>query len=175
MSDIHGSLKYLKKGIEAFEREKADYLILLGDLLYHGPRNDLPEEYNPKEVSTLLNKYKEVIISVRGNCDAEVDGMILDFPCRADYSIILHCYKRIFVTHGHLYNESNLPNLSKGDILIYGHTHIPIAKKVDDVFILNPGSISLPKENHLSTYGIIEDNEFQVKALDGIVYLEIKF
>lgn len=170
MSDIHGSLKYAHLGVAAFEREKADYLILLGDLLYHGPRNSLPEEYNPKEVANLLNKYKEKIICVRGNCDAEVDGMILDFPCRADYSLLLHCNRRIFVTHGHIFNESTLPSLSKNDILIYGHTHVPMAKKNHDIFILNPGSISLPKENHPGTYGIIEENKFEVKSLHGEVY-----
>lgn len=175
MSDIHGSLKYVQKGLEAFKKEKADYLILLGDLLYHGPRNSLPDEYNPKEVANLLNKHKDIIISVRGNCDAEVDGMILDFPCMADYSIILHSSKRVFVTHGHLYDENRLPNLSKNDILIYGHTHIPMAKRVNDIYIFNPGSISLPKENHPSTYAIMEDNKFQIKTFDEKLYMETNF
>jgi uncharacterized protein len=116
-----------------------------------------------------------VIISVRGNCDAEVDGMILDFPCRADYSIILQGNTKIFVTHGHLYDETKLPNLAKNNVLIYGHTHIPVAKKVDDLLILNPGSITLPKEGHANTYGIIEGNKFEIKTIKGEPYMEIKF
>lgn len=172
LSDIHGSYKYAKQGVDAFLKEGADYLIVLGDILYHGPRNPLPEEYNPKEVINLLNDIKEKIISVRGNCDSEVDSMVLDFPMMADYSFILHNNRRIFITHGHLYNEDNLPSLSPKDILIHGHTHIPMTKQVENIFVFNPGSVALPKENHPNTYGIIEEDKFFIKTLDGKIYME---
>lgn len=173
LSDIHGSYKYAKQGIKAFEDEKADFFIILGDILYHGPRNPLPEDYNPQKVITLLNDFKESIISVRGNCDSEVDSMVLNFPIMSDYSILLHNNRRIFATHGHLYNENNMPKLSKNDVLIHGHTHIPSGKFVDDIYILNPGSITLPKEGHPNTYGIIDGNKFYVKTLEGKIYLEM--
>ncbi|GAA0122473.1 MAG: phosphodiesterase [Clostridium argentinense] len=173
MSDIHGSLKYAKLGVEAFIKEQADYMIILGDVLYHGPRNPLPEEYNPKEVVNLLNKYAEKIIAVRGNCDAEVDQMLLTYPCMMDYNVILIDNRRIFVTHGHIYNENNLPNMSKGDIIIYGHTHIPVAKSEKDIFIFNPGSIAYPKENNPHSYGVIHEGKFLIKKLDGEVIKEI--
>lgn len=173
MSDIHGSLKYAKLGVEAFIEEKADYMIILGDALYHGPRNPLPEDYNPKEVANLLNKYAEKIIAVRGNCDAEVDQMLLNYPCMMDYNVILIDNRRIFVTHGHIYNESNLPNVSKGDIIIYGHTHIPVAKIKNGIFILNPGSIAYPKENNPHSYGVIYEDKFYIKNLKREVIKEI--
>ncbi|ARC84883.1 phosphodiesterase, family protein [Clostridium argentinense CDC 2741] len=173
MSDIHGSLKYAKLGVEAFIKEEADYMVILGDVLYHGPRNPLPEEYNPKEVANLLNEYAEKIIGVRGNCDAEVDQMLLTYPCMMDYNVILTRNRRIFVTHGHIYNENNLPNISKGDIIIYGHTHIPVAESENGIFIFNPGSIAYPKENNPHSYGVIDGNKFYIKNLEGEVIKEI--
>ncbi|MGL5961019.1 MAG: phosphodiesterase, partial [Cetobacterium sp.] len=122
ISDIHGSSYFLKKALEAFHKEKADQILILGDELYHGPRNPLPIDYNPKEVVEILNKYKEKIIAVRGNCDSEVDQMLLEYPIMSDYSIIFLNGKKIFATHGHIYNEDKMPNLSAGNILIYGHT-----------------------------------------------------
>lgn len=175
MSDIHGSLKYAKAAVEAFLNEKADYMVILGDMLYHGPRNPLPEEYNPKEVANLLNQYKEKIIAVRGNCDADVDQMVLNYPCMMDYNIILNDNKRIFITHGHIYNEEKLPNISSGDILIYGHTHIPLIKQQDGILILNPGSVGYPKGGNVNSYGIIENNKFYIKGLDGKIIDEISF
>lgn len=175
VSDIHGSLFYAKKGVEAFEKENADQLILLGDEMYHGPRNPFPEDYNPEEVANTLNKYKQQIIAVRGNCDAEVDQMLLEFPMLADYTILYVNGRRIFVTHGHLFDEFNLPPLAEGDVLIHGHTHIPVAKKLGVNYILNPGSCALPKEEHPHTYGVIENNTFYIKTFDGEVYKEIKF
>lgn len=175
ISDIHGSLFYLKKAFKAFEKEKADYILILGDILYHGPRNPLPEEYNPKEVAILLNEYKEKIISVRGNCDSEVDQMVLDFPIMSSYSNILWEGRRIFATHGHHFNLDKMPPLEKEDILIYGHFHIPMIEEKDGVFVLNPGSISLPKENSPHSYGVFEKNSFKIKNLDGEIYKEIIF
>lgn len=174
ISDIHGSIYYLKKAFENYEKEVSDYIIILGDELYHGARNELPEGYNPKEVAEFLNGYKEKIIAVRGNCDSEVDEMVLEYPMMTTYSNILYNGKRLFLTHGHLYNRENLPKLSKGDVLIYGHTHVPVAEKQDDIFIINPGSISMPKENNPNSYGVLEDDLFQIKDLNGNTFMKIK-
>ncbi|NLM12154.1 MAG: phosphodiesterase [Epulopiscium sp.] len=174
ISDIHGSAYYARKALEIFEREKADYIVILGDELYHGPRNPLPLEYNPQEVIALLNNVGDKIIAVRGNCDSEVDEMVLNFPIMSTYSTIFYNGKRLFLTHGHVYNEANLPKLSSGDVLIYGHTHIPKAEKSGDIFIINPGSISLPKENHPNSYGTLEDDVFKIKNLEGETFKEIK-
>lgn len=176
VSDIHGSSYYTKKAIDKFREEEADYMILLGDILYHGPRNSLPKEYEPKEVIELVNGLKEKIICVRGNCDAEVDQMVLEFPIMSDYNTIFYNDKRIFATHGHLFNEQNMPPLVDGDILIHGHTHLPVAKMVDNKYILNPGSISLPKENTPNSYGIMENDKFVIKDFLGniIKSIEIK-
>ena len=174
ISDIHGSLYYLKKALKRYKEENANYIVILGDALYHGPRNPLPEEYNPEEVASLLNEYKDKIIAVRGNCDSEVDQMLIEYPMMADYSIILYNNRRLFLTHGHIYNEDNLPNLSENDVLVHGHTHIPVAKKHNKIYVLNPGSISLPKENNPNSYAILQDNLFQIKDLEGNVIKEIK-
>lgn len=171
-SDIHGSSYYCKLMLEAFKREKADRLVLLGDILYHGPRNDLPKEYAPKEVITMLNEMKDKILCIRGNCDTEVDQMVLEFPIMADYAAIMVNTHMIYATHGHNYNESNLPPLQRGDILLNGHTHVPIYNVYEDYVYMNPGSISIPKENSSNSYMIIEKEEFVWKALvDGSEFL----
>ena len=167
MSDIHGSVYYLNEALERFEDENGDYLVILGDILYHGARNPLPKEYNPKKIIEGLNSYSDIIIAVRGNCDSEVDEMVLDFPIMSTYSTILYNDRRLFLSHGHIYNEDNMPKLSRGDLFIYGHTHIPKAEKVGDIYIINPGSITLPKENNPNSYGILEDDIFTIKDLDG--------
>ena len=170
-SDIHGSAFYCKKMIEAFERENADRLLLLGDILYHGPRNDLPEGYAPKEVIAMLNPLKESLMCVRGNCEAEVDQMVLEFPVLADYAFLELDSQVIFATHGHIYNPNNLPMMKKGDILLNGHTHIPACKMMDNgCMYLNPGSVSIPKENSEHSYMIFENRRFEWKNLDGEVY-----
>lgn len=166
-SDIHGSSYYCEKMIEAYKNEKADRLILLGDLLYHGPRNDLPKEYAPKKVIAMLNGMKESICAIRGNCDAQVDQMVLEFPIMADYCIIFLDGKTIYASHGHEYNIDNLPPLKNGDIFIQGHTHVLMAEKYNEKILLNPGSISLPKENNVQTYGIIEQGMFVIKNFDN--------
>lgn len=173
ISDIHGSIYYLRKAIDRFNLEKGDYLIILGDILYHGARNDLPKEYNPKEVIKELNKYKDKIIAVRGNCDSEVDEMVLEFPIMATYSNILLENKRLFLTHGHIYNEKKLIELKEKSAFIYGHTHIPRAEFKNGIYFLNPGSITLPKENNPNTYGILENNKFIIKTLEGKLFKEI--
>ena len=174
LTDIHGSVYYTKVALELFEKEKADYLIILGDELYHGPRNPLTKDYDPKEVAELLNGYSKKITAVRGNCDSEVDQMMLDYPLMSDYNIIFYNEKRIFVTHGHIYNKVNMPNITDGDVMIYGHTHIPLAEKKDGIYILNPGSISLPKQDNPNSYAVLEDNLFEVKDLEMKTFKSIK-
>ncbi|WP_291632819.1 phosphodiesterase [Clostridium sp.] len=173
ISDIHGSLYYLKKAIDRYKEEGASYIVLLGDALYHGPRNPLPEGYNPQEVASLLNGYKDKLIAVRGNCDSEVDQMLIEYPMMSDYSIILYNNRRLFLTHGHIYNEDSLPNLSENDVLIIGHTHLPVAKKSGKIYVLNPGSVSLPKQDNPNSYAILQDNLFEIKDLEGNVIKKI--
>ena len=190
-SDIHGSAFYCEKMLKAFEREQADKLLLLGDILYHGPRNDLPEGYAPKKVIEMLNNIKEKILCVRGNCDAEVDQMVLEFPIMADYAIITEGDLNIFATHGHHFNEKNLPpmfektqeeNLNKEEsnnkeshnILLHGHTHIPVCRVHESYTYMNPGSVSIPKENSEHSYMILENGAFWWKTLEGETYLDFK-
>lgn len=169
-SDIHGSAYYCEKLLQRFEEEKADRLLLLGDLLYHGPRNDLPEGYAPKKVIELLNAYKEVILCVRGNCEAEVDQMVLDFPVMAESCMISERQMLIMATHGHIYNLANPPKLKKGDVLLHGHTHVPADIETETFRYVNPGSVSIPKEGSAHSYMILEQGRFTWKDLDGNVY-----
>ena len=166
-SDIHGDLECAKALLDVFENEKAEKLIILGDVLYHGPRNDLPGGYNPKGVIALLNTYKDKIICVRGNCDAEVDQMVLDFPIMDEFRYIEVDGLRIFATHGHHYNIDNPPRLSHGEIFISGHTHIPICKTQGDNVFMNPGSISIPKGGYKPSYMLYENRDFVIKTFDG--------
>ena len=167
-SDLHGSAYYCRKMLEAFEREGADRLFLLGDLLYHGPRNDLPREYAPKEVIPLLNGKKEKLLCVRGNCDAEVDQMVLEFPVLADYAVLPVGQRLIYATHGHIYHVKNLPPLAPGDVLLHGHTHVPAWTEFGQGNLyLNPGSVSIPKENSPHSYMTLEENTMQWKELES--------
>ena len=170
-SDIHGSAFYCNRMLDTFEREAPDKLLLLGDILYHGPRNDLPKEYAPKKVIAMLNTMKEKVLCVRGNCDTEVDQMVLEFPILADYCILYAGNRMIYATHGHNYNMSTTPPLQKDDILLHGHTHIPawITFGNNNIY-LNPGSVSIPKENSEHSYMIIEDKEIVWKNLGGEIY-----
>ena len=167
-SDLHGSAYYCRKMLEAFEREGADRLFLLGDLLYHGPRNALPREYAPKEVIPLLNGKKEKLLCVRGNCDAEVDQMVLEFPVLADYAVLPVGQRLIYATHGHIYHVKNLPPLAPGDVLLHGHTHVPAWTEFGQGNLyLNPGSVSIPKENSPHSYMTLEGNTMQWKELES--------
>lgn len=166
-SDIHGSACYCEKLLAAYAREKADRLILLGDLLYHGPRNDLPRDYAPKRVIAMLNEKKDEILCVRGNCEAEVDQMVLEFPVLADYALLALENKTVFLTHGHVFNENHLPPLKDGDILLHGHTHVPCRHLHETYAYLNPGSVSIPKEDSWHGYMTLEDGEFVWKTLEG--------
>lgn len=168
-SDIHGSAYYANALAERFSLEKAQKLILLGDLLYHGPRNDLPRAYDTKAVTALLNGLKNDILCVRGNCDAEVDQMVLEFPIMADSLTLFLEGRMVFVTHGHLFNEENLPNFAKGDVLMHGHTHLRVLANRGDYFFLNPGSAALPKGDGIHSYLIYEDGIFTAKDTHGTV------
>lgn len=173
-SDIHGSAYYCEKLLKAYDEEKADKMLLLGDILYHGPRNDLPKDYAPKQVIAMLNPRKKDFLCVRGNCDTEVDQMVLEFPILADYCILYLDNRMIFATHGHVFNEKNLPQLKKGDILLHGHTHVPVCKETEDYIYLNPGSVSIPKENSWHGYMILEDGTFTWKDLEDDVQKEFR-
>lgn len=170
-SDIHGSAYFCRKLIEKIEQEKADRVLLLGDILYHGPRNDLPKDYAPKEVIEMLNPLKNILICVRGNCDTEVDQMVLNFPILADYAVIPVGNRLIYATHGHKYNQEELPPIVKGDILLNGHTHIPKCTEQEDYIYMNPGSVSIPKDSSPHSYMTLENGEFLWKNLEnGEVY-----
>ena len=166
-SDIHGSAYYCKKMLEAYDREQAEKMVLLGDILYHGPRNDLPRAYAPKEVISLLNDRREEILAVRGNCDAEVDQMVLQFPIMADYAVIqLEKGPQIYLSHGHVYHEKDLPPIKRGDVFLHGHTHVLRAEQKDGIIFLNPGSVSIPKEGNPPTYAILEKGIFTIKTFE---------
>ena len=169
-SDIHGSALYCRQMLSAFQREKADRMLLLGDILYHGPRNSLPEEYDPKAVIAALNERKESILCVRGNCDTEVDQMVLSFPLMADYALICQDGVTAYATHGHIFSPSHLPPLGKGDLLLCGHTHIPAWEDHGDFLYLNPGSVALPKAGSPRGYLLWEGRAFTWKTLDGETY-----
>ncbi len=172
-SDIHGSAYWCQKLLDRYNEEKADRLILLGDILYHGPRNDLPQGYAPKEVIAMLNPLKDKLLCVRGNCDTEVDQMVLDFPVLADYAIIPLADRLIYATHGHVYNSSKLPPVCQNDILLHGHTHVPVCQKNPDHVYINPGSVSIPKENSPHSYILFDGEGFYWKDIQtGEVYKE---
>lgn len=167
-SDIHGSLKYCRELVERYKEEKCEKLVLLGDILYHGPRNDLPEEYSPKGVIELLNGMADEILCVRGNCEAEVDEMVLSFPVLAEYAFFYHKGRMFFLTHGHKMNPQNMPKIKKGDVLFNGHTHVSKIKELENgVVYMNPGSVSIPKEGTPRGYMIVDDTAVIHKNLSG--------
>ncbi|MGY0393821.1 phosphodiesterase [Fusobacterium sp.] len=175
ISDIHGSLYYLEKVMEIFKKGDYDKLVILGDELYHGPRNPLPKDYSPKDVIQILNGYKDKIIAVRGNCDSEVDQMVLDYPIMSDYALLYLGEKRVYITHGHIYNKENPLPMSEGDILLYGHFHIPMIEKIENRYFFNPGSISLPKNSSKNSFAILDEETFTIKDLDENIIMDIKF
>ena len=175
ISDIHGSESALKKVLEYYDRLHYDGMIILGDILYHGPRNPLPEGHNPKGVIKLLNDRASDIIAVRGNCEAEVDQMVLNFPCMSDYVLISDNGMRILATHGHIYDSGHLPNgFSKG-ILLFGHTHLWELRTEENLIVCNPGSIALPKENRPPTFAVYSGNSIAVYTLEGELLSEKAF
>ena len=171
-SDIHGSAAWCRKMLEAFETEQAERLILLGDVLYHGPRNALPDEYGPPKVIEMLNPLKNRIFAICGNCDSAVDQMVLQFPIMADYAILALPLQNqpdalIYLTHGHVWNENHLPPLCEGDILLHGHTHVPVIRQHETYTYINPGSVAIPKDDSWHGYMILEDGEFIWKSLEN--------
>ncbi len=169
-SDLHGSAYYCGELLRAYRKEGAERLILLGDLLYHGPRNELPEGYDPKAVIGMLNGLKNEATGARGNCDAEVDQMVLEFPMMADYLLWPLGRHTIFATHGHLFHPEHLPPLRGGDLFLFGHTHIPLCQQKAGITLLNPGSVSLPKEGSPHSYLVFDGTAFLWKTLEGTVY-----
>lgn len=175
-SDIHGDIESTEILIEAYKKHKCDKILLLGDILYHGPRNNLPGKYAPKEVIELLNSHKDKILSVRGNCDTEVDQMVLAFPILADYALLELDGLNVYATHGHNYSEMTPPPLAPGDILLHGHTHVIRNEKFgNENTYINPGSITLPKENGPRSYIIYENRKFTVYDTIGNVINNIIF
>jgi putative phosphoesterase len=171
-SDLHGDLSATDAILRRFEAEGAERLVLLGDLLYHGPRNDLPKAYAPKEVISRLNTYRDVILAVRGNCDTEVDQMVLDFPILADYALLHTDGFSMFLTHGHHFSVTAPPPLREGDCLVSGHTHVAgIVPFGNSQLYLNPGSPSIPKENTVPSYLIYESRRFSLRDLSGKEYV----
>ncbi len=171
-SDIHGSALWCERLLKRYEAEGADRLLLLGDLLYHGPRNELPDNYAPKRVIEMLNSRKGDITCVRGNCEAEVDQMVLSFPVMADYGVMMLGERMLFFTHGHHFNEENPPMLKQGDILLNGHFHVPCCREHENYVYMNPGSVSIPKEGSAHSYMTLRDGHFQWKDMDGNPYME---
>lgn len=174
-SDIHGSKVYAEKLIETFENEKAELLVLLGDYLYHGPRNDLPEGYDPKAVIKILNTVKDKLFCIKGNCDGDVDQMVLDFPILNDTGVLLLDGKRAYLSHGHVKNPENPLPMQKGDLFINGHTHVWKIEEFDNFTYLNPGSVTLPKEGQDNSYMVYENKKFTIKSLKGEVLKEYTF
>ena len=170
-SDIHGSALFCNMLLERYREEAPERLVLLGDLLYHGPRNDLPKGYAPKEVIEVLNSLADQLLCVRGNCEAEVDQMVLKFPVLADYAWLNVNGLNLFATHGHLFGEDTPPPFAKGAFLLCGHTHVSGYREHETFTYLNPGSVSIPKENTPRGYLILEDTTFTWKTLDGTPYL----
>ena len=173
-SDIHGSAAWCERMLEAWRREAPERLVLLGDLLYHGPRNDLPEAYAPKKVIAMLNGIAPHLLCVRGNCEAEVDQMVLAFPVMADYAALLVDGHIVYATHGHVWNEGNPPPLQPGDVLLCGHTHIPRRHRCEGFTYANPGSVSIPKQNTPHSYATLEDGVMAWKDLEGVEFMREK-
>ena len=175
-SDIHGDAETCARLVDIYRESGAERLVLLGDLLYHGPRNDLPAGYAPKKVIELLKSLKNDILAVRGNCDTEVDQMVLQFPILADYAYISVDGLRIFATHGHNFNTAKLPPLAKGDILLHGHTHVPAVEEFGEGnYYINPGSLSIPKESSPKSYILYENGRFSFRTLEGEEYKAFEF
>ena len=164
-SDIHGSALWCQRLLDAIEEQAPDRIVLLGDLLYHGPRNPLPEGHDAARTAELLNSIAGNIVAVRGNCDAEVDQMVLDFPCLADYVELLDGQQRIFATHGHVFGPDNMPSLPQGSAMLYGHVHVQCNEVHEGIRIVNPGSVALPKDG-VHGYAVYNNGEFMLKSLD---------
>ncbi|MBQ8140386.1 MAG: phosphodiesterase [Clostridia bacterium] len=175
-SDIHGDFECAERLVGAYRASGADKMLLLGDILYHGPRNDLPAGYAPKKVIELLNSIKDELLCVRGNCDTEVDQMVLEFPILADYAHLELDGLSVLATHGHKFSVSAPPPLKKGDIMLGGHTHVPAVENFGNGnTYINPGSVSIPKNGSEKSYIIYENREFVFHTLGGAIYDGVSF
>ena len=174
VSDIHGSLPALERVLQIFEHEHCDLLCLLGDILNYGPRNGLPEGLDPQGIVQRLKPYADRIVAVRGNCDSEVDQMVLDFPIMADYALLPFDFGNIYATHGHVHGKDAPPPLQRGDILLCGHTHVPDCTLEGCFLYINPGSVSLPKENSSHGYMLLDGGVFTWKTLQGVAWQSFK-
>ena len=174
-SDIHGSALYCEKLLARREAEGAEGILLLGDVLYHGPRNDLPEGYAPKQVIAMLNPLKDKILCVRGNCEAEVDQMVLDFDVTTEHRTLELFGKKLMMTHGHHINIDAPPARDNADFVLYGHTHIPLKAAKDRVWYLNPGSVTIPKNGSAHAYMTLDEIGFVWKTIDGEEYDRLEF
>ena len=169
-SDLHGSAYYTKKLLDACAQEQPDRLLLLGDLLYHGPRNALPRDYDCMAVAEMLGTLRDRITAVRGNCDCEVDQMVLPFPMMADFALLEVGGLTLYATHGHLWSEEAPPPMAAGTVLLNGHFHVPTAHRHEGWHYINPGSTSIPKEDSVGSYLVLEDRTFTWKDMDGRAY-----
>ena len=171
ISDIHGSAYYCQLAMQAIETEKPDKVLILGDVLYHGPRNDLPRDYDPKKVAAMLNEKKDYIVGITGNCDADIDAVVLEYPISEDLIFFIGD-RTVYASHGHRKNETNVPPHRKGDILLNGHTHVPACIEHEDYLYINPGSTSIPKQDSCHSYMMVNDGLLEWKDLeDGRIYM----
>ncbi len=171
VSDIHGCAPRLEQVLDYFNREKMDMLLILGDILNYGPRNGVPEGLNAPKIAEMLNALSDRIIAIRGNCDSEVDQMLLDFPIMGDYTLVVDNGKRLFLTHGHNINEQNMPKVGC-DIFLYGHTHRQKIEKKDGIVVCNTGSITFPKDGNEPTFATYENGSLRLHRLDGSILNE---
>ena len=173
VSDIHGSLTRLEQVLDFYEKAQCNMLCILGDILNYGPRNGLPEDLNPKGIAECLNNFSDPIIAVRGNCDSEVDQMLLNFPIMADYALLVDNGKKLFLTHGHVYNENNLPK-GKHDVFFYGHTHLWKLEKEPTALFCNTGSITFPKGGNAPTFATYENGTISIHQLNGTLLKSVR-
>ena len=171
-SDLHGSAYFTRLLLERFEKERADWLLLLGDLLYHGPRNALPREYDPAAVAAMLNGWKDRILAVKGNCDSAVDQMVLDFPIEAPYLPVFADGFSLYLTHGDVFTPESPMPMPPGSAFLFGHIHVQVKEKREGILYLNPGSVSIPKNDSVSAYMIFENGVFTFKNTDGAAFDE---
>lgn len=171
-SDLHGSALWTRRLLDVCEAEKASQLVLLGDLLYHGPRNPLPDGYDPPAVTNMLNDAADRIIAIQGNCDAEVDSMVLRFPLARMATVMVDGH-RFLCTHGHEFHDGNLPPMAGGDVLLFGHTHLYLAEERDGIFLVNPGSVSLAKQDRPNTFMVYRDDTCVIKDFSGTVMAKL--
>ncbi len=172
-SDIHGSVPVAEHIVHLTHTVQPEFVILLGDILYHGPRNPLPKGYDPKTASSVLAPIASKIVGIKGNCDSEADESMLNFPLVQSFTWFFFDGMKIYATHGHQFKPDNPPDLPDESILLYGHTHVPMAKNFRNITLCNPGSLSLPKENHPACYGLFDHGSFSVITVDGEIYMRL--